>query len=388
MLKLASALSLTLIVTLPSHPREAAAQIVVSANESKVRLVDGVATPVPNPPPDTITIIDLGASPPKILGEIPVPTSVVGPPESVAIAGDESFALVTAATKIDPADPTRIVPDNRLTVIDLKASPARVLQTLQAGEGASGVSINPAGTLALVANRIEGTLSLFTIEGNTLTAAGKVDLGAPESGPCHVAFTRDGRMALVTRNNDSLISILDVEGTRVTYSKRDFAAGLKPYSIQVSPAGNVALVAHVGAGPTGSADVISVIDLGLDPPRAVNHIAAGPVAEGIAISTDGRHVAVTVMDGTNAPKSSPFFNPAGRVRIFSLDGRKLAPVTEAKVGRWCQGVTWSRDDRTLLVQCMVEEQIQVFRFDGRRLTASAPLEVGGGPAGIRAAEPR
>ncbi len=366
----------------------AAAQIVVSANDSKVRLVDGVTTVVPNPPPDTITVIDLGVSPPRILGEIPVPTSVVGPPESVAIARDESFALVTAAMKLDPADSTKTVPDNTLTVVDLKASPARVLQTLQAGQGASAVSINPAGTLALVANRLEGTVSVFTISGNVLKAAGKVDLGAPDSGPCGVAFTRDGRTALVTRNNDSLISLLAVDGTSVTYSKRDLAAGLKPYSIQVSPAGNVAVAAHIGAGATGGADVISIIDLGLDPPRAVDHIAVGPIAEGIAISTDGSHVAVTVMDGTNAPASSPFFNPAGRVRVFRIAGRKLAPVAEAPVGRWCQGVVWSRDDRMLLVQCMVEGEIQVFGFDGRRLTAAAPLKVSGGPAGIRVADPR
>jgi DNA-binding beta-propeller fold protein YncE len=316
------------------------------------------------------------------------PASVVGPPLSVAITPDESLALVTAAMKIDTADPTKQVPDNKLSVIDLKASPPAVRQTLQAGSGASGVSINLAGTLALVANRIEGTVSIFTIAGRTLTPAGKVDLGAPESGPCHVAFTRDGRMALVTRNNDSLISILQIDGTRVTYTKRDFAAGLKPYSIQMSPAAPLAVVAHVGAGPTGSADVLSIVDLSVDPPRAVEHAAVGPIAEGIAISHDGKYVAVTVMNGTNAPTGSPLFNPSGRLRVYAVAPRSLTPIAEAPLGRWCQGAAWSRDGRTLLAQCMVEQEIQVFSFDGRALTKTGAIKVGGGPAGIRTADPR
>lgn len=374
--------------TLPFLAPAAAAQIAVSANDAKAALVDGVTSVAPNPPADTVTVLDLGVSPPRVLAEIPVPTSVVGPPESVAIAPDESFALVTAATKLDPADPLKAVPDNRLTVIDLKASPPAVRQTLHAGSGASGVSINLAGTLALVANRIEGTVSIFTIAGRTLTPAGKVDLGAPESGPCHVAFTRDGRLALVTRNNDSLISILQIDGSRVTYTKRDFAAGLKPYSIQMSPTAPLAVVAHVGAGPTGSADVLSIVDLSVEPPRAVEHAAVGPVAEGIAISHDGKYVAVTVMNGTNAPKGSPLFNPSGRLRVYAVAPRSLTPVAEAPLGRWCQGAAWSRDGRTLLAQCMVEQEIQVFSFDGRALTRTGAIKVGGGPAGIRTADPR
>ena len=57
------------------------------------------------------------------------------------------------------ADPKKQVPDNRLSVIDLKANPPAVIATLEAGPGAAGTAINRAGTLALVANYREGTLS-------------------------------------------------------------------------------------------------------------------------------------------------------------------------------------------------------------------------------------
>ena len=372
------------IAATAASPVPAFAQIAVSANDNKLTLIDGVQTVVRNPAPDTVTILDLGGVRPKVLGEVRAPTSIIGPPSSVAVAPDGSIALVTAATRIDPADPTKTIADNVVTVIDLKASPPAVVATLHAGSGASGVSINRLGSLALVANRMEGSVSVFTISGRTVAAAGKVDLGAPDSGPSAVVFSRDGRHAFVTRNNDSLISVLLVDGSKVTYPRRDLGAGFKPYGIEVAPAGDVAIVGHIGAGQNGGGvDVISVIDLTGGVARAVSHVNAGPTVEAVAISPDGRYVAATVMNGSNAAKSSPLYNDFGLLKIFALSNKALTPLAEAKIGHWCQGVAWSRDSLTLLVQCIVEREIQILGFDGRRLTASAPVKVSGGPAGIR-----
>src|SRR3712207_9593935 len=77
----------------------------------------------------------------------------VGPPGSVAIAPDESFALVTSAMKVDPADPTKMAPDDKLSVIDLKSSPPKVVDTVTVGKGAAGVSINKYGPPALESGR-------------------------------------------------------------------------------------------------------------------------------------------------------------------------------------------------------------------------------------------
>src|SRR5437870_5897218 len=117
------------LLIVPLFPSLAAAQLAVSSNDGKAVLVNGVNTVPPNPADDTVTIIDLGASPPKIVGELKAPSSVVGPPQNVAITPDESLALVAANTKLDPADPKKTVPDNRLTVIDLKANPPAVVAT-------------------------------------------------------------------------------------------------------------------------------------------------------------------------------------------------------------------------------------------------------------------
>ena len=144
------ALSLAALMSLSSG---ASGELALSANDGKAVLIDGVNAVPANPPPDSVTVIDLNATPPKVIAEIPAPASVIGPPSSVAIARDESFALVTGASKIDPADPKKTVPDDKLTVIDLKASPPKVTAQLQAGKGAAGVSINRAGRHRAVSRR-------------------------------------------------------------------------------------------------------------------------------------------------------------------------------------------------------------------------------------------
>jgi len=372
-------------LTLPLFSFAAAAEVAVSANDGKAVLVDGVNSVPANPPSDSVTIIDLGASPPKVLAEVKAPASVVGPPLSVAIAPDESIALVTGATKLDPADPKKTVPDNKLSVIDLKASPPAVIATLEAGAGAAGVSINKAGTLALVANRSEGTVSVFSINGRTVAPAGSVDFGNKASGPSHAVFTPDGKTALVTRDGDNKISVLSIDGTKVEYTKRDVSAGLRPYGIDVTPKGDVAVVANIGTG-SGDADTISVIDVAAKPARVVETVTVGQTPEGIKLSPDGRYVAVTVMNGSNKPKNSPFFNDNGLVRVYRLEGTKLSHVADAKVGHWCQGALFSRDNRTLLVQCMVEKEIQVLGFDGKELKPAGAIKTEAGPAAIRSAE--
>jgi hypothetical protein len=122
------------------------AQIAVSSNDGKVVLNNGTVSVPANPVDDTVTIINLGVSPPKIIAEFKAPSSVVGPPQNVAVAPDESFALVASNMKLDPADPKKQVPDNRVSVTDLKANPPAVIATLEAGLGATGTAINRAGT--------------------------------------------------------------------------------------------------------------------------------------------------------------------------------------------------------------------------------------------------
>jgi DNA-binding beta-propeller fold protein YncE len=375
---LAGALALALMSS------AASAQIAISANDGKAGIDDGKPVVNQNPHPDYITIFDLGQNPPKVIGEVMnVPSSVVGPPQSVAIAKDASFAIVTGAFKVDPADAGKVVADNKVTVIDLQAKPAAISATLEAGLGATGVSINPAGTLALVCNRNEGTVSVFKLSGKALTPAGKIPLGDAKSGPSHAVFTPDGRMALVTRDGDHKVSILKVEGDTVTDTKNTMTGGFRPYSIEVSPKGDIAVFGNQGGG-TGDEDVINVVDLKSNPPRVVDTISVGPTPEGVAMSPKGDFVAVTVMNNSNKPKAFPFYHDNGLLRIYSVTGHRLAKVAEAPVGHWCQGAVWSRDQKTVVVQCMVEKELEIFRFTGDGLRRTGEIKLKAGGAGLRA----
>ncbi len=260
-----------------------------------------------------------------------------------------------------------------------------MVATLHAGVSPSGISINRAGTLALVANRGDGTISVFTIHGTRVAPAGTVDLGAPQSGPSHVVFAPDGQSAFVTRNNDDLVSRLSVSGTHVEATGENLPVGPKPYGIEMSPSGDLAFVGTVGAGASGGADEVDVIDVVARPARLLHRVTLGPTAEGIALSADGRHLAVTVMNGTNSPRASPTFHDFGLLKVLRVEDRTLVPAAEAHIGHWCQGAAWSGDSRLVFVQCMADRQILLFRFDGRTLTPAGAIPTTAGPSGIRTA---
>ena len=383
----------------------ASAQIAVSANDGKVRLENGTVKVVKEPT-DTVTLIDLAANPPRSVAEIKVPTSVAGPPTSVAVSPNEEIALVTAAMMVDPADPTKVVPNDKVSVIELgrkgglvgnilkraqgqqpgSSYEPKVIATLQTGKGAAGVSINRAGTLALVANRSEGTVSVLEIKGKAVTVLpDKIKLGDEKSGPSAVSFTPDGRTALVTRDGDNKISVLAIDGSKVTDTKREMTAGMRPYGLDISQKGDFAAVANIGTG-SGDNDTVSLIDMTAKPPRVISTLGVGQTPEGIKISPDGNWIAVSVMNGTNKASDNPFFAEKGKLVILRRNGRDLVRATETDVGRWCQGIVWSSNSRKVAVQCMVEEQVLSYSWNAGRLAPLGSVKTSGGPAGIRTAE--
>src|SRR5260370_23225453 len=102
------------------------------------------------------------------------------------------------------------------------------------------------------------------------------------------------------------------------------------------------------------------------------------------VAPDGKIGAVRVMKGSNKPKASPFYNPNGKLLLYRVDGTRLLPVTAAWVGRWAQGIAFSADSRTIMVQNMVEREIQALRRDGSTLADTGQrIKTNGGPSAIR-----
>ena len=202
------AMSMTLL------PVPAWAELAVAANDGK-QLQPGESQ---TPTQDSVSILDLGAYPPKVLGSVAMPASMIGSPNAVIVSKGEKFAIVTASQKFDPADPTHPAADDKVSVVDL-ADPAhpKVLQTLSSGPLAGGAAMNRRENLVLVAAKGDGSIYIFRLAGKTLTPAGKVNLGEGAQ-PVDVTFAPDGRKAYAVVQGVNTIMELTVRGTKFSRS--------------------------------------------------------------------------------------------------------------------------------------------------------------------------
>jgi DNA-binding beta-propeller fold protein YncE len=103
--------------------------------------------------------------------------------------------------------------------------------------------------------------------------------------------------------------------------------GVRPYSFKISAKGNVAVFTNQDGGQ-GDIDVINVVDLKTNPPHIVDTISVGQTSGGVAMSSDGAYVAVTVMNGSNRAKDHPAYNDYGLLTIFSIKGTTLKKVAQ------------------------------------------------------------
>ena len=49
-------------------------------------------------------------------------------------------------------------------------------------------------------------------------------------------------------------------------------------------------------------------------------------------------------------------------------------------------MAWSKNNKTVAIQCMVEKNLQLFSFNGRSLKPAGTVPLSGGGAGLRTAE--
>ncbi len=369
--------TLLLAVTLAA-PLAAQADVIVSSNDGHTVMDAQGALVAPSAPgPDTITVIDVAHSPPSIKATFNAPGSVVGPPGAIWISPDESWGIVTSATKSDPAatKSAGIVPDDRVAVFDLKINPPAVVQSLTAGLGATQVRVSPNGTLALVANRAEGTVSVFSVKDKRLTPAGKVDTGNPKSLPSAVVFV-DDKTALLTRAGDNMVNVLHIDGTTVTIDPRPITTGLSPYSMDINAARTMAVVSNMGRGD-GDEDSVSLIDLTSKPFHTVGTFGVPSGPEPLKFSPDGKFVAIGAENGSTKPASHPFHSDHALLGLYAVEGKMLRKVAEAPVDGWAEAIAFSRDGRTVLVQSMRDRTVEVFRWYGKSLTRGKPLSIAG-----------
>ena len=335
---------------------------------------------------DTVSIVDIGTDPlaPRIVANLPLANTIFGPPTNLAITPDEGLALVANSVNIvDEAGVLKSVPDTRLWVIDLTTNPPRLIDTVNVGKQPSGMSINRAGTMALIANRADNSVSVLRISGKKVELIDTVVIGEQVA---HVVFTPDGKRALAAKFPSHKIAVLDIAGEKVTYNKYDMMVGPWPYNVDVSADGKLALTADNGnsGAADGQVDTVSVIDLELAPPRVIDKVVVGDGPEGLAISPTGKFAVALLLRGSNAAKSAFFYNRNGSVVGLRIDGKTVTKTNEVEVGGLPEGAVFSEDGRYLYVGNFITQDVSILRVDGDRLVDTGKrFALPGHPASMR-----
>ncbi len=361
--------AILLATALTLVPVAAFAEIAVSANDGKqVRAGDGLPMV---PTKDSVAIIAFSSTAaPKVIGSIELCGTLMGPPASVAVAKDYSFALVACPQKIGPDG--KNVSDNKVNVIGLDdPTHPKLLQTVEAGIGATGVFLSKKGDVALVTGTGDDSITLFTVKDRQLTKGGSVTLEA-KAEPRDVIIAPDGKSAYALRFGDAKVTKLAIKGDQLS-RVADYAVGINPDGGSITADGRYLLNNDFGGVP-GKTDKGSTVVLDTRTGKITDVHEVGALPEDIVVSPDNKYAAAVVGNGSATVKNAKNYDAVfGKLVIFKLGKGTLEHVTDAQLGHACQGMVWSDDGKRLLVQCSVERDIRTFDFDGKTLTSQPDM---------------
>ncbi|HET7085913.1 MAG TPA: beta-propeller fold lactonase family protein [Rhizomicrobium sp.] len=346
-------------------PVTAFADLAISGQDGKqVRAGDGLPMV---PTPDSVATVEFSSSKaPRVIGMLNVCATQMGPPAAIAVAADYSFALSACPQKFG-AD-GKLTAENTVAVIGLDdPTKPRLLQTVQAGMGATGLYLDRKSRFALVTGVGDDTITLFSIKDRHLTQTSQIKLEA-KAEPRDVIIARDGKTAYALRFGDGKATKLAIKGdqlSRVT----DFTLGTQPDGGSLTHDGRYLIVNNFGGSPMtakGSA-ATTVTDTATG--KITDAVEVGALPEAVVLSPDGNTVALVIGNGSATVRNAPNYNSVfGKLSLFAVGKGKLTHIADAQLGHACQGAVWSDDGKRLLVQCSVERDIRVFDFDGKALT--------------------
>ena len=133
-----------------------------------------------------------------------------------------------------------------VSVIDLEQTPPRVIDHVVVGDAPEGFAISPKGDLALAIllrgsnfdkkafyDNKTGAAVALKIDGKKVSRVGpEIELGGLPEG---VAFSSDGACAYVGNYLDSNISVLKIKGTQVTNTGKNLKLSGPPASLRAAP---------------------------------------------------------------------------------------------------------------------------------------------------------
>jgi DNA-binding beta-propeller fold protein YncE len=351
----------------------------VSANDQQLQARDGDYRVVTDPRPGSLTLMDISAVPPRSVTNLEgIPCSLIGPPTCLAVTPNQRLALVASAMRIDPSDPLRQIPDNRLSVVRLKPGTPGTVQQIEVGRQPSGVEISRDGTRALVANRADGSVSLLAIsaDGNAGLIATFM-VATPESNVSHAAFSPDGRHVLITLNKAGVVLFCSLENDRLEVLQK-ISAGNGPYCAEFTPDGRSAVIGNVFGG------TLTVLNINDREAAVVDTIPVGILAEGLDISPDGQWMAVNCLENTAMKPDEPGYRETGMVVLLRKQRQTFVVVDSIRTGRIPQSAVFTPDGRFVAVGCTAEQNIAFYRIrNGQLSNTGIRIPVSGGPAAVR-----
>jgi DNA-binding beta-propeller fold protein YncE len=324
---------------------------------------------------------------PMRIGSLPLENSIVGPPTNIAITADQRLALIANSLHSEavPGGGWKTTPSDELFVVDLAARPPQLISTVKVGRQPSGVSINKAGTMALVANRDSRSITVLAINGREVTVKDTVDMTDTVGA---VAITPDGRHAVATKTLANKASLLAIDDTGKIKLERDLWTGLFPWNVAITPDNRLALVNNAGnAGlPDGNLDTVSVIDLTAAEPHVIGQVAIGDSPEGIAMRPQGDMAAVTLLNGGyDSHEPGWYWREAGRVALLKIDGNSVTLPDTAAVGSFPEGIAFSQDGKFIYAGNFHSNSISILSIGpgGSLKDTGTKIELPGPPASLR-----
>jgi DNA-binding beta-propeller fold protein YncE len=333
---------------------------------------------------DAVLIMDISdPAKPRVRASLPLMNSVIGPPTNLQITPDGKLGLVANSMVMNQdGDTWKIAPDNKLFVIDLNASPPKLIDTVTVGMQPSGMVISHKGDMALIANRAGKSVSVLSIQNGAVKPLAEIPM---EQEAAAVVITPDGTRAFVCLNKVNTVAVLKIDGQTVSYDKSlDIPSAFNPYNIDITPDGRYVIVANTGA-MKNNGDAVVTIEATGPHPHIVDIMSPGTGPEGFVISPDGKWAAAPLLMGTVGKADDWFRTPGGEMIIMSVgaDG-KLTARGKAKLGLVAEGVAYSPDGEYLYVANFLDKDLQTFRLtDGKPVQIGPNLTLPGQPGSMR-----
>ena len=278
-----------------------------------------------------------------------------------------------------------MVPEQFVSILSLKEGTMKPVSRLRVGLQPSGVDLNAMGEMALVANRLDGTISVLKLESGVWYLAQTVQVATAEGGVTDVSFNSDQMHAIFTVRESQKLGLLtlDPESEKWHSSQPLLALPGRPYRVVVDPAGRYAYtnLSHVelkGAGSLVSVRleypnlvVDQVVDLGVRSPETVE------------ISLDGKWLMCPMMAGSNLAKSDPDFDENGRLLIYER-GDRLTLFQKIVCGAIPEGVAFSSDANEIVVQSHPNKELEIYARSSHNenFVLNKKLQVDGYPSAL------